>query len=308
VRGGHWWRSAGPAAVAFVVAGLSLVAGSAASASPRTDAAPGANSQTFVDPTGDQQGTAPDLATVQIDNDDAGSITFRITLANRPTLGDGDFVVLYLVSDLDTRTGCGEGVGAEFFMSARGLPGTDPPRFTFLRCVNGTFDIQTPEGSFTGSFDGPTQTLVFRINWKDLRYPKAFQFAVVGSSNNTFFDFGGTPERWIYEVIAPPPPPDLTPPTVRAVASKGVHGKAADLLYRVSDDNGMTREEIKVYGKRNRVLWTKRTRMQPSEPGRGYKVSWSVPRSVKGRLRFCARAWDEAGNRSSLSCAALTIR
>ncbi|MBA2643577.1 MAG: hypothetical protein H0U82_11730, partial [Actinobacteria bacterium] len=42
-----------------------------------------ANSQTFVDFAGDNRGGSPDITTVQVSNDDAGILEFRITVPNR---------------------------------------------------------------------------------------------------------------------------------------------------------------------------------------------------------------------------------
>jgi hypothetical protein len=37
-------------------------------------------------------------------------------------------------------------------------------------------------------------------------------------------------------------------------------------------------------------------------------VTWRVPKTVRGKLRFCVSSIDRARNRGKESCAALTIR
>jgi len=80
---------------------------------PQAVTVPLANHQVFVDATGDATGGGPDLTTVDVANDDAGTIVFRITLSNRTALLEGDSVGVYLDVDKDERTGCIEGLGAD---------------------------------------------------------------------------------------------------------------------------------------------------------------------------------------------------
>jgi hypothetical protein len=55
-----------------------------------------ANSSAFVDPTGDS-GIAPDISSATVSNDDQGTVTFSIAIANRPELGPTDFDALFSV-------------------------------------------------------------------------------------------------------------------------------------------------------------------------------------------------------------------
>jgi hypothetical protein len=62
------------------------------------------NSQTFTDPSGDS-GNAPDVTTVTVSNDDAGTIRFDIALANRTGLGSEDLLLIMLDADQSSATG-----------------------------------------------------------------------------------------------------------------------------------------------------------------------------------------------------------
>jgi hypothetical protein len=102
---------------------------------------------------------------------------------------------------------------------------------------------------------------------------------------------------------------DRIAPRVRALPSRGKRGRFARLRYTVFDASGRTREVVRIYGRRGRVLATKRRILATTRRGRVYFVRWKVPRKTKlQRPRFCVRAWDAAGNRSRLSCARLRIR
>ena len=39
-----------------------------------------------------------------------------------------------------------------------------------------------------------------------------------------------------------------------------------------------------------------------------YFARWTVPRKMRGKLRFCVASTDRAGNKSVASCAALTVK
>ncbi len=49
-------------------------------------------------------------------------------------------------------------------------------------------------------------------------------------------------------------------------------------------------------------------RLEDTSPFLSYFARWSVPKKVRGKLRFCVSSTDRAGNKGKASCAALTIR
>jgi hypothetical protein len=70
-------------------------------------AAPGAPSSGFVkfaDPVGDAK-SAGDITAVEVANDNAGAITFRVDLANRPAPDRAEFINVYLGTDFRRETG-----------------------------------------------------------------------------------------------------------------------------------------------------------------------------------------------------------
>jgi hypothetical protein len=74
-----------------------------------------ANSATFQDSTGEDP-AAPDISTITVSNDDAGMVSFRINIPNRPTLGQDMLVELWVDSDNNTATGSPDLGGTDYVM------------------------------------------------------------------------------------------------------------------------------------------------------------------------------------------------
>jgi hypothetical protein len=311
-----------------IVAGLAVVVGcllaergSTAQATPqRTGAEAGvtANSQTFVDATGDNRCGSSDITTVRVSNDDAGSLEFQLVIPNRTDLADPDFISVYLDTDRSASTGCdfGGGFGADWGLASQGQTAPKLDRFSLHRVVPVGCQFEPPgtipQGSYAGMFDGATSTLTLRLHKKDVGDPPSFRFEVLATVDPIgpeTADTAGDGTPWVYEILvrAPAPPRDRTPPRVKALASAGVRGSVAKLRYTVFDDSKRTREEITVLRGR-RVLATRRTKLGSRNVTSIYSQRWRVPTNISTRLRFCVRAWDAAGNRSAKSCAPLAIR
>lgn len=88
----------------------------AVGATPFGTASPGAaaaNSVTFNDSTGEDP-AAPDITTVVVSNNDAGIISFRINVPNRPTLGSDMAVDVFVDTDNNTATGDPDLAGVDY--------------------------------------------------------------------------------------------------------------------------------------------------------------------------------------------------
>lgn len=105
------------AVAAFVVA-LPTAAG-ALPAGTTTAAAVAANSQTYQDSTGEDP-RAPDITTLVASNDDAGMISLRVNIPNRPQLGEDMALILWVDTDNNAATGAtadsGEPVGTDYVL------------------------------------------------------------------------------------------------------------------------------------------------------------------------------------------------
>jgi len=106
-------------ATAIALVALPAVAG----ATPAGTAAPAlaaANSTTYEDSTGEDP-AAPDITTIVVSNDDAGMLSFRISIPNRPTLGQDLLIDLFVDSDNNQATGSPDLAGVDYVIElARG--------------------------------------------------------------------------------------------------------------------------------------------------------------------------------------------
>ena len=107
-------------------------------------------------------------------------------------------------------------------------------------------------------------------------------------------------------VTTPAAAPDTTPPTVHAFTSAGTRSAALRLRYSVSDDSAMTSEVIRIYRGR-RLLRLIVTPFRAVYSNTHRTVFARAPERA-GRLRFCVRSRDRAGNEAGPSCARLVVR
>jgi hypothetical protein len=161
------------------------------------------NSSPYADGAGDASAAAPDLTSVQVSNDDAGTVVFRISIPNRTALEDSDLIAVLVDADGKTGTGCSRGTfGAEYALDVLAR------RYVFGSCVGGRWDFTRRPASFGGSFAESTLTL--RVNRRDLGGSNQFAFrigAAATSVADAAYDFA--PDvgagAWSYHVVAPQP-------------------------------------------------------------------------------------------------------
>ena len=157
-------------ATAIAVVALPTVASGAFSAPAATDVI-AANSTTYQDSTGETPG-APDITSITVSNTDAGAISFRINVPNRPSLDQGTVVDLWVDSDNNAATGDPDLAGVDYVM----------------QLVRGEINLYRWDGSgFTRRFgDPPAVTLSFsyqagitvRISASELGNTKRLRFFV----------------------------------------------------------------------------------------------------------------------------------
>ena len=106
---------------------------------------------------------------------------------------------------------------------------------------------------------------------------------------------------------------DTTPPTVKARAAKAAVGEPLALRFSVTDDSGSTRENITIWkGQKRRQLITGQTFEATPEAGDERTTTLDPAdlgawKTKPGKYRWCVRAIDEAGNKSKVGCAVLTV-
>ncbi len=103
---------------------------------------------------------------------------------------------------------------------------------------------------------------------------------------------------------------DTKAPRVRLRAGRQSPGRTVLLRYRVTGEVGPTRQNITIRRTRGgTVLRRIATRAAVNRRGADAVARWVVPRSFsRGGYVWCMTSLDQAGNRSPLTCATLTIR
>lgn len=99
-------------ALAVAVVALPTVASGALSGTAAPTLA-AANSTTYQDSSGENP-AAPDITTLTVSNNDAGLISFRINVPNRPAFGRDMLILLFVDTDNNPATGDLESLGADY--------------------------------------------------------------------------------------------------------------------------------------------------------------------------------------------------
>jgi hypothetical protein len=132
-----------------------------------------AGSQTFTDSTG-EDASAPDITTVAVSNDDAGLITFKINISNRPALTSDMTILLFLDSDQQATTGDPQALGADYAIEL------DPGSVALFQWNGSDYAAAASQASVTYSYDATGATI--RASAVDLNKTKGINFAVIAVS------------------------------------------------------------------------------------------------------------------------------
>ena len=132
------------------------------------------HSTTFVDSTGENP-DAPDVTTVVVSNDDAGLITFKVNISNRPALTGDMAVIVFLDTDHLPTTGDAGAGGAEYFLEL------DPGVITLYKWNGTDYDTASSQSLITFGYDSSGATM--RVPIADLGGTKAFNFWALALSD-----------------------------------------------------------------------------------------------------------------------------
>jgi hypothetical protein len=163
------------------------------------------NSAGFADPAGDS-GNAPDITAVNVSNDDSGTITFRVTIANRPSLSLADLVLLVMDTDANPSNGIH---GFDYLI---GVAGGNIP--LFFNGASGT-PQRSQASSLQASYTGGVLTI--SVNRADIGNPTGpIYFYLAGSGDGGATTGDDAPDGtavWSYQMIISAAPPATTTPT-----------------------------------------------------------------------------------------------
>ena len=218
-----------------------------------------ANQGAYADPSGDSSqglGTAPDITTVNVNDDFAtGIVTITVTTADSlPTDGDWEF---WVNIDLDKNVSTGDpDDGTEAWLGA-GLDIKDGYWWTAERW-NGSDWVDLPVPSMRSRHGSSTEDWTF--NKTDLGITTGFNFNVATYLNVSTsggmtiihimprYDYAPDSGMWTYDLSTSPPPPPAPPapapaavkPVIGApIATAAVAGKQMTVTFPVKrSDNG----------------------------------------------------------------------
>ena len=143
-----------------------------------------ANSQTFTDSTGEDP-SAPDVTSIVVSNDDAGMVTFKININNRPALTSDMLFLMYLDTDQKATTGDAASFGADYVIQ---LIAGEVDLFKW----SGSDYVAAPsQTSLTFGYDTTGATI--HVSAADLGGSKGFNFALDAASGITT-DSSGNPD------------------------------------------------------------------------------------------------------------------
>ena len=169
------------------------------------------NSATFTDSTGEDP-AGPDITTVVVSNDDAGTITFRVNIPNRPQFGTTDMLMLMFIdTDGNQSTGDPQSFGADYAIQLLG------GEILLFKWDGTTFSLAATQSTLSYSWSGGATV---KINASDLGNSRKISFDVLVLSGlvidpmtgaiddtNAHADVAPTVGLFPYEV-------KLTPPTL----------------------------------------------------------------------------------------------
>lgn len=185
---------------------------------------------TYTDPAGDA-GTALDLTQVEVANDTAGRITFRIPLS-APTVPSDATIFVLLDTDQNPASGAVESLGAEYLLVLDGATNT----FGVLRWDGATF-ANLPSPGTTGRYSSGLQISIAK---GDYGIGSAFNFWIRTAQEDGGlgkFDDAPNDNTYTYTLPAPPSPPALRSVAAKAAPAPPVAGRrfVVSVTVRLSD-------------------------------------------------------------------------
>lgn len=142
------------------------------------------NSQSYPDSVGEDP-NAPDITSVDVSNDDAGLITFKVNISNRPTFTQDMLLLIFLDTDNNTTTGDPQSFGSDYVIQL--VPGE-----VDLFKWNGSDFVGAPsQTSLVYSYAATGATI--QVSASELDNTRMFGFAVNVFSGITT-DASGNPD------------------------------------------------------------------------------------------------------------------
>ena len=168
----------------LLVAALAVVLVAAPAAALGSGKHATSNSKSFPDSIGEDP-NAPDITSIDVSNDDAGNITFKVNVSNRPTFTPDMLFEIYLNADEKTTTGDPQSYGSDYVILLA------PGEVDLFQWNGSDFVPAASQTSLTYAYapTGPT----IHVNASDLGHTHGIDFLVRALSGITF-DAQGNPD------------------------------------------------------------------------------------------------------------------
>jgi hypothetical protein len=275
-------------AIAGAVVALPTVASGALS-SPSAPAATSANSTTYQDSQGENP-AAPDITTLTVSNTDAGVISFRIAIPNRPQFTPDMLMLLFIDSDANPQTGDPDELGSDYVIEIYG------GEAALFRWDGTNFTRRPGDPPATSLIFGYMGGLTVTISAAELGNTKKFGFAFIAVSGiaidpttsdldftNAVADIAPAASAGLYQYEVKITPPTLVVRSLKPTPARPVAGRSFTLALTAvrSDTNAAVQNgRVTCVGRIGNV----RLRAQVQRVlGRAAVCTWNIPAAAKGK-------------------------
>lgn len=255
---------------------------------PQSAASPTAaasNTVTFTDSTGeDPQG--PDITTIVVSNDDAGTITFRVNVPNRPQFDNNTMLMLMFIdTDSNQATGDPQSFGADYAIQLLG------GQALLFKWDGTTFSLAANQSTLSYSWSGGA---TIRINASDLGNTRKINFDAIvlsglvidpttGAIDDTNAHADGAPTVGLYPYDVKIGKPSLVVKKFTRKPANATAGQNFSLLLTAArSDTGATLQGGQVICV-GRAGTTKLTAIVHRVVGGAAVCTFKIPKTAKGK-------------------------
>lgn len=159
-------------------------------------AALGSNSQSFPDSTG-EDAAAPDITSIDVSNDDAANLTFKVNVSNRPALTSDMLMFIFMNTDQNVSTGDPQLGGADYVVQL------EPGSVSLFQWSGSDYGPAQSQSSLTYSYDATGATI--HINASDLGNTRSLGFLTILESGVVTDAQGNLDDTNAHFDVAPDP-------------------------------------------------------------------------------------------------------
>jgi hypothetical protein len=273
--------------LAIAVAIVALPA--AASGALSSTAAPAANSTSFLDSSG-ENAAAPDITTLTVSNNDAGVISFKVNIPNRPQLTQDMLLLLFVDTDGNAQTGDPDSLGADYVIQIFG------GEAALFRWDGSDFTRRAGDPPATSLIFAYQGGVTITISAAELGNTKKLGFAVIAISGvaidpatgdtdftNAVSDVAPSAGSGLYQYEVKITPPTLVVKRLTPSPAKPTAGRAFTLrLVAARSDTGAAVQNGKVTCV-GRIGTAKLKVTFQRVTGGAAVCTWNIPPTAKGK-------------------------